>query len=145
MRLRLIERFLALPGEERVLLLRAIVTLGLARIGLWIMPVKHVRRLLAPSTRRKMPTAPTPARIGWAVGASRRVVPKATCLPQALACESLLTRFGYDSQLRIGVTKTTDVALEAHAWVECQGRIVIGDLEQGLSGFTALPPLPGPR
>jgi hypothetical protein len=33
--------------------------------------------------------------------------------------------------------------LEAHAWVESSGYLVVGDLTQGLSKFSPLPPLPG--
>jgi hypothetical protein len=42
--------------------------------------------------------------------------------------------------LRIGVAKGEAGKLEAHAWVESQGRIVIGGLRD-LPYFTPLPPL----
>lgn len=46
----------------------------------------------------------------------------------------------YTSQLRIGVAKDGRERLKAHAWVESQGKIVIGNV-QDLSRFKALPTL----
>ena len=73
---------------------------------------------------------------------ARRVVPAATCLPQALAAEALLTRGGLPADLRIGVMKEASGKLLAHAWVESDGRVVVGDLPGGLDVYTRLPTLP---
>lgn len=43
-----------------------------------------------------------------------------TCLTRSLLLQWLLRRRGVDSQLRIGV-RLTQGALDAHAWVECDG------------------------
>ena len=76
---------------------------------------------------------------------ARRVVPRASCLPQALAAEALLMRGGRRVELRIGVVKTERGRLVAHAWVESGGRVVVGELHEGLSRYTPLPPLPNAR
>ncbi len=73
---------------------------------------------------------------------AQRVVPRATCLPQALAAESLLTRGGLPAELQIGVKKTPEGKLLAHAWVESEGQIVVGALPEGLGAYTRLPTLP---
>lgn len=52
-------------------------------------------------------------------------MPGATCLVQALAGMALLARQGHAATLCIGVTKR-DAAFGAHAWVECDGRAVVG-------------------
>ena len=52
-----------------------------------------------------------------------------TCLPQALAAQVLLERCGYPARLRVGVVKGGEGQLEAHAWVESQGRIIVGGAE----------------
>ena len=83
--------------------------------------------------------------IAWAIAVAQRVVPRATCLPQALAAEALLVHCGHPVELRIGVIKTDRGRLVAHAWVESAGRIVVGGLGRALSRYTALPPLPGAR
>jgi hypothetical protein len=62
------------------------------------------------------------------------------CLARALATQHLLAVNGYGAQLRIGVAKESSGKLEAHAWVEYQGNVIIGGL-QHLSAFTPLPPL----
>jgi hypothetical protein len=69
-----------------------------------------------------------------------RCVPSATCLTQALAGQVLLSRHGHPASLRIGVARSAAGEFQAHAWVECHGRIVIGGA-QTLSRFTPLPSL----
>jgi ABC-type molybdenum transport system ATPase subunit/photorepair protein PhrA len=55
---------------------------------------------------------------------------------RGLAGEVLLIRAGYSAQVRIGVAKDPAGKLEAHAWVESDGRVVIGDHD--LHRFTTL-------
>jgi hypothetical protein len=137
------ERFWRLPPQDRALLLRSIAWLGAARFALWILPFQTARRMLSRSPRPAPATAVTPERVAWAVARARRAVPRATCLPQALAAEALLIRSGLPAELRIGVVKTAPGRLEAHAWVESGGHIVVGELREGMSRYTPLPPLPG--
>ena len=136
-------KFLRLPMWEKRLLLRAIVTLGVARLTLKLLPFARVRRLLTP--RPGVPKHPNiaPLNVRWVIKQAERVIPDATCLPQAVTAEALLTRAGYPVLLRIGVTKRENGRFEAHAWAESNGRIVIGDLPWGLGDFSHLPPLPG--
>lgn len=70
-----------------------------------------------------------PGRIAWAVTIAGRYVFHATCLVQALATQVLLARAGMSSILHIGVTKGQHAPIEAHAWVESEGRIIIGGSE----------------
>jgi hypothetical protein len=85
---------------------------------------------------------PSLEQIAWAVRAGSRYVPGAACLPQAWAARSLCLRYGYPAQLRLGVSKGESGALEAHAWVESDGKIVIGGLPD-LSRYIPLPSLEG--
>src|SRR5262245_50506736 len=145
----LLRRFLRLPAGDRALLIRTTLLLVVARVALWVLPFVVARRLLTPARATRSPadprrsTWPSTERIAWAIAHAHRVVPRANCLPQALAAEALLTRAGHPVDLRIGVVKTKQGGLEAHAWVESEGRLVVGDLTQGLDSFTPLPPLPG--
>ncbi len=68
------------------------------------------------------------------------LVPAATCLTQALTAQTVLSRRGHDSRLRIGVAKDTQGNLEAHAWVECDGTVVVGESED-MAGLAVMPPL----
>src|SRR5215208_926749 len=137
-----LNKFLRLPAMDRSLLTHSVVLVGAARLALWLLPFNTARRLFARRARHSPAPFPTIERIGWAISVAKRFVPMGNCLPQALAAESLLGRSGYPVELRIGVVKTEQGGLEAHAWVESGGRLVVGDLTQGLSTYTPLPPLP---
>lgn len=88
--------------------------------------------------------APTVDRLVWAVDVASRTVPvETTCLPRALTGGALLARYGYASTLRIGVRREGG-EFAAHAWVERDGRVVLGNLPD-LDTFVPLPlgELPG--
>lgn len=59
------------------------------------------------------------------------------CLARAIATHFLLESAGYPSRLKIGVLKTEGKTLEAHAWVEHRGSVVMGQVEQ-LTDFIPL-------
>ena len=75
-----------------------------------------------------------------AVERTSRFVPGARCLVQAMACKILLARAGIESDLRIGVIRDEARELEAHAWVEIDGRVVHGGRES--AKYTPFPELP---
>ena len=140
-----IRKLWRLSAADRFLLLQTALWLGATRLGLWLLPLRLVRRLLARaarSSRRPRGAPVSQGRIVWAVSVARRVIPYATCLPQALVTESLFTRDGYPADLRIGVKKTAAGRLVAHAWVESGGRVVLGQLRE-MSSYAPLPRLPG--
>lgn len=83
-------------------------------------------------------------RVTWAIAVASRYVPKATCLAQAQAMQVLLGRCGHPASLRIGVARSEEGRLHAHAWVESDGRIVLCNCED-LARYTPLPPLEGER
>jgi hypothetical protein len=69
-----------------------------------------------------------------------RYVPAATCLTRALVTLVLFERYGHVGHLRIAVAKNPGGNLEAHAWVESHGHIVIGS-RKDLGRFTVLRPV----
>jgi hypothetical protein len=132
-------------GPDRRLLVKAALLLWAVRLGLWVLPYRLVRRLVArPLSRRSsrasvsVPALDEVERIAKAVRAARRYVPAATCLTQALATEWLLRRVGQPASLRIGVRRTDEGVFQAHAWVESGGRVVIGR-HTGISRYKVLP------
>ena len=135
-----LRKLLSLDQRDRYLLISAVFLLGAVRIGLWIMPLPTLRRLLC--RRRQgteaLGTPNTLDRIPWAVASASRYIPGVKCLDQALATQVLLRWYGCLSNLRIGVTRSKGGQLLAHAWVERQGKIVIGDLGKN-SVYTPLP------
>jgi hypothetical protein len=139
-----IRKFLQLPRPEQLLLMRAFWALVRITLGLRTIPWRTLQgRLLKLANRRPRcaPTQrPSAQRIGWAVHVASRYVPKAGCLPQALAAQFLLTRYGYPVRLQIGIAKNEDGKFEAHAWVTYESGVIIGgvcDLER----FVPLSPL----
>lgn len=81
-------------------------------------------------------------KIAWAVNAVSRYMPGVKCLARALTTQVLMSRYGHSCELRIGVAKGEKGTLEAHAWIEHQGRVVMGYLAD-LSRFIPLPSLQG--
>lgn len=136
-----LRKFIRLPSRDRAVLARTILTLGAAKLAIWTLPFPTSRRLLVRQRKSGPPTL-TREQVRWAMAHAQRIIPGATCLPQALAAESLLARGGIDAEMQIGVMKTPAGQLTAHAWVESNGRIVVGDLPGGVGVYTRLPTLP---
>ena len=134
-----LRKWLQRSPVERRLLLRAWLLLGLIRAALWLLPFRVVHGLLL----RPPLTAGWASieQIGWAVAVASVYIPFASCLPQALAAQALLLRHGYPADLRIGVARDQG-RLEAHAWVESGGQIVIGGSTSSLARYTPLPTFP---
>jgi hypothetical protein len=124
------------------LLVSAGAVVVVIRLALWTIPSRVLLRKVDGMVAR----APTPAgatpvvrRIGWAVRGISRYVPQASCLTQALATQVLLARRGYSSRLRIGVLNHPREGFAAHAWVEIDGEILVG--ERGAQRYRFLPEL----
>ena len=99
------------------------------RVALTALPYRRVERLVSRLARRRAAAALAPTdRIAWAVAAVGRRLPGATCLVQALAASIMLARGGTRAIVRIGVARERGGPLESHAWVESEGRVVIGDV-----------------
>ena len=127
-----------LPASECWLLARACVLVAVVRVCLWLLPFRRVQRISEGlMSRASSRTATSTERVAWAVRTSSRYIPKASCLTQAMATQVMLSRRGIPHQLRIGVAKSEEGKLEAHAWVESDGCVVIGGLPD-LARYTPL-------
>ena len=94
-------------------------------LGLRVLGLPRLQALLQsrPLAAQSVPVLMLPEiqALGEAVNIAARHLPfPATCLTRSLLLGWLLRRCGVQSQLRIGV-RLTQGALEAHAWVECEG------------------------
>lgn len=123
--MRQLKRFVQLTGTERRILIRVLFVVGVARAALCVLPANTVRKVVAKAASG---AAGTVTQMVWAVRAVSRYLPGATCLTQAVAAQALLTQSGFASQVEIGVAKDKgDLGrLQAHAWVVCQGQVVLG-------------------
>ncbi|NWF57750.1 MAG: lasso peptide biosynthesis B2 protein [Fischerella sp.] len=144
--MRRLHKLLRLGAGERNLLVTTFILLGSIRLGLWLLPFKNLLKLLEKinqlSKRSHSPNQVTLSKIIWAVNAVTRYMPGVKCLARALTTHVLMNQYGYAPQLRIGVAKADSGKLEAHAWIEHQGRVVIGNLSD-LYRFIPLPSLEG--
>ena len=137
-------KFLNLTTDKRGLLISALFRLIAIRIGLWVLPLQQlIKRLPQMAVARddgRASSALPAERIAWAIRMASRYLPGSrNCLVQSLAVQTLLARRGYSSHLRIGVAKDEGGQLKAHAWVEYDGKIIIG--AEGASQYAAFPPL----
>jgi len=109
-------------------------------MGLLLVPFARFQVFLArftASSRTKHATAPTTEQLAREVRVVSNYVPHATCLTQALAGQVLLTRYGYPTAVHVGVTKEEGKeTFEAHAWLESNGKVVIGESEVGYVPLT---------
>ena len=123
---------LALGSPDRQLLIEAARLFMLVRVGMLVVPFPTLHAWLRRG-RRFRPHYSL-VRLVWAVNAIARRWPGTTCLMDALVMECMLIRHGYAPTLKIGVrpgAPLPDAApLAAHAWVECDGRVVFGVVEQ---------------
>lgn len=124
-----------LAWGERYLLASAFVLVASIRVALWLFPFRTLRPVLARLTSntapRRYPLAKPVERVPWAVAVAAAYVPGATCLVQALAGQILLARCGEVSRLHIGVAHEERAGVRAHAWLDHDGRVVIGNSSLG--------------
>ena len=136
-----VRKFLHLTSSDRRLLVGTALLLGTIRLGLRLLPFRTVRRVVVRLARGPTGSHRTDRcsvdRVVWVVSVASQYVPRATCLTQALAAQILLGRDGHPTQLRVGVAKSEEGRLEAHAWLENQGKVIVGGGD--LSHFTSLP------
>lgn len=116
--------FLALPGSDRLLLIRAAATLFAVRCALHLVSIERLRAWAGRLREGNRPAA----RVIWSVRTAARRVPGATCLSSALALQRLLSSAGHRSQVHIGVARD-DLGFSAHAWVVHDGVVVMGEEE----------------
>jgi hypothetical protein len=127
-----LQKFLRLSCTRQRLLVAGGFVMASVGILLWLLPFRRLNWLVDRTALRSARGAParlaveSNADIAWAVSIAARYVPRATCLTQALAAQWLFAWFGRPTLLRIGVAKGDDNALRAHAWLESEGRVVLG-------------------
>lgn len=114
------------------MLLSAGVLTVVVRIALSVGSLRRVIRALRRAARG-LPqwsdsTSVRRERAAWAASAvGRRLLQKGPCLTQAIVLQYLLRRQGDKAaRLRIGVARGRDDTLQAHAWVERKGEVLIG-------------------
>ncbi|MDH5620359.1 MAG: lasso peptide biosynthesis B2 protein [Gammaproteobacteria bacterium] len=124
-----LRRFMDLDSADRLLLIRAVGWLAIARIRLAVTPFDRLAEGLArrpePAQRKTDPRLPE--RIGFVVRAAANNVPwRSDCFPQAIAAREMLGRCGYASTIHLGVDKVDEDNIAGHAWLTCGDTVVTG-------------------
>lgn len=140
-------KLLAQKYLDRKLILDTILLLGAIRLGLRFLPFQTLQNKLEtashlfPKTKEHLSVG----KIVWVINASSRYMPGGVkCLARALTAQVLMKQHGHTNELRIGVAKGETGELEAHAWIEHRGRVVIGDLSD-LQRYVPMPSFKGSR
>jgi hypothetical protein len=125
-----LHQFLLLSSTERRLLAETTLLLMVIRLALSLLPFQTLRRILtrvtkAPVELREADRLPVD-RLAWVVMKASEHVPKSTCLSQALTAQVLLARHKHPAHLRVGFARGEGGRLQGHAWLESQGRVVVG-------------------
>ena len=124
-----------LSRQQRRVLLYAFLILNTVRLALWLLPFGTIRQQLKAvmsvwiCSEKVKPVSVD--FVAWAVSVAGYYAPGgAKCLARALTTQLLLNRYGYVHRLHIGVAKGELQMLEAHAWIEYEGRVVVGGLRE---------------
>ncbi|MDI6724002.1 MAG: lasso peptide biosynthesis B2 protein [Methanobacterium sp.] len=125
-----IKTFLKLNSTEKFILIKAFFLLLTVRIMLWILPFSFIQKITRRLTdvSEDMMSEISIEKLTWAIRVMSIYTPGATCLTRAIAAQILLARYNYSSSIKIGVSKN-DEEFEAHAWLEKDGGIILGESE----------------
>ena len=107
----------------------ALFAVALTRLGLWVLPYRILHRWSqAASQKHAEGDLGRRLRIAQAVRIASRLVPAASCLTQALATQWLLHARGESARLCVGAIRGANGSFQAHAWLEHDGGVLIGEL-----------------
>jgi len=123
---------LALSREERSLFRKAFLLLLRVRLRILLTSFPRViawvrRQTPAVAEDRRISD---PERLSWMIESTGYAFPRLyKCLPRALAGFILIRSCGWEVTLKIGARRRRpDLPMEAHAWLEREGEILIGEL-----------------
>ncbi|HMB95838.1 MAG TPA: lasso peptide biosynthesis B2 protein [Tepidisphaeraceae bacterium] len=125
-------KFFDLPAAHQRMMLHTLLLVIAFRLGLYVIPYRLLQRIADRAAARRIASANEPMRIAHDITAMSRYIPGATCLTQALVAQVLLQRDGFSPKMCIGVARGEGGEFKAHAWIELDGRIIVGDLGPGM-------------
>ena len=139
-----ITKLIRLPFADKRLLAQSVLALASMRLGLSLLRFETLRRAIdrlskiEPGETRRQPRLVR--KVIWSINVVSTYLPFRNCLNRALAVQLLLARRGQPVDLSIGVRRSTEGEFKAHAWIEYNGHVVLGHVEE-LSELTPLPRL----
>jgi hypothetical protein len=134
-----VHNFLKLPLPEKGLLIKALLYVWGVKCGLRLLPFRTMLTLVNSAPIKQGRTSFPLNQLLGAMDTAGRNVPRATCLVRAMAGQAFLSRYGHETDLRIGVVKDqSEKRVKAHAWLESQGLVLLGGT---VGPYTAFPTL----
>ena len=133
--MKLLRKFAERSWSDKALLVNSFLLVCGVRLGLWALPYRTVVRLtdceVAEREGMKLPDTWADQRrvVGAVEAIGRRLLGDKPCLTQAIVARRLLRKAGQETDLRIGVRRGDQRELLAHAWLEKDGRVIIGGRE----------------
>ena len=135
-----LDKLRALSFFEVLMLVVSVLTLPVVSLLLKLRGFRKTERIMALFSRLGIQSEASRIRVGQAARmvsiAAVRGPYKARCLEQALTVWWMLGLMGIRSTIRLGIYKSGE-AVEAHAWVLHEGKIVIGQMNEQ-KAFTPL-------
>lgn len=124
-------KYFRMPWSDRILLLSTFVLLGFVRLVLLIIPFRYLSVFLGKHMQESANTENTDnsflRRLSWAIELMGRYTPwESKCLVQAITGKLLLRQRRLENTLYLGVAKTGEKNLIAHAWLRSGKDIVTG-------------------
>ena len=143
-----LSRYLQLPFTKQRLLVESTLLLLAVRIGLRILPFKTIHRFIQHGERRPIEIVHDndayQNEITWAIQRTGDIrIGEHSCLPLALAGQLQLNLHGFPASTRFGVQKTMSGELKAHAWIECNGKVVFGGMDHEIEHYSVLSDIEG--
>jgi hypothetical protein len=123
-------KFARASWAEKALFLFALVVVVGVRLGLTLLSYKRLQTIVPRACGGEAPMAYAKT-IAVAVSRAARLIPKATCLTQAVSAQYMLACRGYISTIRIGVAQD-GATISAHAWLLSGSTVVLGGGETSL-------------
>ncbi|MEH6756663.1 MAG: lasso peptide biosynthesis B2 protein [Parasphingorhabdus sp.] len=128
--------------RDKWLIVLAFTLLWVIRVGLWTIGYRRLHSLVATKQTMRLPSDAMAQRVAFSVFFSSRMVPKATCLVQAISAQWIFNLRGYSSHIQVGVKENERLKLEAHAWLLCGNRVIIGGNRESLADYSPFLKLP---
>jgi len=142
-----LRKLLELPPATVLMLVRAAAVLVMVDLALRLLPFRRCQAFAAGTrtpARTRVALGESHTRVTWAVGVAAGLIKRA-CLTQALGLQWFLSRHGVSTRLCLGVrrqdpggSEAPQGAFRAHAWLESDGRILIGGPAAATEGYAPL-------
>lgn len=126
-------KFFRLPCQKRQVLCQAALLLPVCQLCARFLPLAILLKLFRLKTTHDPEWCSSPPLkvddillVEWAVTTAARYIPflQTFCLAQALTTRTLLRWRAIDCVLNLGISKSDNRSLTAHAWLNCNGIII---------------------